>query len=229
MEKQNETQQRSLNWTEIWWIALLHPNTKSHSTIINDPKAGLKWGIIWSAITSTLIWFVNPLREVWVGLINNNFGFQTASIFKILGAVASPIIGILTLLFFAAFAHNFTRLFGGQGKVKILVYAWAVIQFPFFILIGLARLIPYLLPASRGYPFSATDIILQFVPLAIMSLVLLYLLYVQIVAFSAVEGFSIGKGLGILVLITLVISILGVILGYGVREFLLNQGPYIGY
>src|SRR5512135_2726025 len=123
--------QTSLNWFEIWRMAFLHPTIHSFSRMISDPKASIQLGILWSVITSLIIWIVGPQRTIWWGLVANQFGLEAASYFVVIGTVSFPILGVIALLINAAIAHGLSKLFAGAGTLHQLVFCWGVMQLPF--------------------------------------------------------------------------------------------------
>ena len=231
METETNSIQISLNWFEIWRMAFLRPTVKTFSRIISDPKASTKWGIIWMAITVFMIWWIGPQRPIWWGQAANIFGFKAASYFVVIGAIAAPILGVSAMLITSAIAHGLARLFEGAGTFHQLVYCWGVMQFPFILFSALSfYLLPYLyfifrLLSSGEYTFSTARIILLIIALIAMALIL-YLFYAEVVAFSAVEKFDIGKGFGILILLAIIVGIASAWLSSGFRAVVMRSLRY---
>jgi hypothetical protein len=220
METKADPTQLSLKWFEIWRIAVFHPTIQTFSQIVSDPKASTRRGIIWMGITALIIWIVGPQRDLWWGLVANQFGLKTASYFVVIGTIVSPILGVIALLINAAMSHGLARLFNGAGTFHQLVFCWGVIQLPFILFSGLAfNLLPYTysifrLLSSNELNFSVMRIILL-ISVLIAIAGILYLFYAQVVAFSAVEKYGIGKGFGILILLAIVLGIASACLSFG--------------
>ena len=225
MKSEADSTQISLNWFQIWRIAFLHPTIKTFSTIANNPKANIQWGVIWIALTSIINWLIGPLSATISGLAWVNFG-RSFYFFLIAGAIVSPILGVVFLLIYAAISHGIARLFKGGGTFQQLVFCWAVIQLPFVLFAGLVLRLPSLLSPSREFTFSSIGLIIQVATMLIVLGIYLYLFYVQVVAFSAIENFGIGKGFGILILQAIVIGVAGGCLSFVFQAALTNLFRY---
>lgn len=227
MKTEIDSTQMSLKWLEIWRIAFLRPTIRTFSRIISDPKASTKWGVVWAAIATFIFWFVSPLTTYLWGIVASLVGLQAASYFWVIGALVSSIFGVSTLLINAAIAHSLARLFNGVGTFHQLVYAWGAMQLPFILVSGLAfRFLPFvyhisLLLLSRQYTLSTLGII-SLISLFMATVVILYLLYAEVVAFSAVEKFGIGKGLGILLLLVVLIGIASTFSSFGFQALVMK-------
>ena len=207
MEIKADQPQTSLSWFEIWRVALLHPTVETFHRIADDPKASIKWGIIWMAITSSIIWFTNPLRSIFDGLVMDNFGLQSFSYFLALGVIISLIVSVIALMIAALVAHGFARLFGGEGKYQQLVYCWGVMLLPFVLVSGLVSHVPAIFPSSRTFAFSRVGMIVQIISIALFVGVSLYQLYAEVIAFAAIEKLGFWKSIGILLLTTIIVGI----------------------
>jgi hypothetical protein len=211
---------QSMKWSEIWRLAILRPTINSFTRIIDDPKASTIWGIVWMAIATLIGWLVGPQRTVLSGYAGNLFGPQAMGNFQIIGAIAFPILGVIGLLITAAISHGLARLFTGKGSYRQLVFCWGVMLLPFVVLPWLVMFIPSLIFSMRLTLLSAVGRIYSIAYLVIWIVIYLYLFYAQVVAYSAVEKFSIWKGLGILALQAILIGIAGSCLSAGVKELL---------
>jgi hypothetical protein len=223
--------QQSLNWLEIWRMAFLRPTIDSFSRIINDPKASIKWGILWSALSALILWILGPQRSFLWGLVADQFGLEAASYFLVIGTVALPILGVIALLINAAISHGLSRLFAGAGTFHQLVFCWGAIQPPFILFSGLAfNLLPYVYSLFRSLSSSEMNFsvlrIISLVGLLVAVAGILYLYYAQVVALSAVEKFRIGKGLGILILAACVLGIAGAVLSCGFQAVVMKSWRY---
>jgi len=161
-------------------------------------------------IASLLVWFGGPQRPLLTGWVATFVGLDSVLPFLLIGAPLAVALGVISLMITAAISHGTARLFGGVGAYHQLVFCWGVIPPPFALLAALAQYLLPLLAASLASPFSSAWIALQFATLFILAAILLYLTYVQVVTYSAVEQIGVAKGLGILVLQAL---ILGVVFG----------------
>ena len=206
METSAQPIEMPLRWFEIWRIALLHPTIKAFSRLAGDPKASTKRGILWMCVASLTAWVVGPQRPILSGLVASEVGLKAIPIFVLIGAVAAPVIGVTTLLVGAAVSHGLARLLEGKGTYDQLVYSWAAILLPFVLLSGLAMYFPALFPTSRAFILSRVGIAIRISSLIMILAAYLYLSYAEVVAFSAVERFSLGKGLAVLVLQAIVVG-----------------------
>jgi len=227
MGTETNSSQVSMKWFEIWRNAFFHPTIQTYSQIVSDPKANIKWGIIWMAITTMIIWFVGPQRPIWWGLVADNFGLDAASYFMVIGTVVSPIIGVSVFIICVALSHGLARLFNGAGTFRQLVFCWGVMQLPFILFFGLALIIPsymysiFRLLSSSEMNSSALGII-TLISMFLAVAGILYLFYAQVVAFSAVQKVSIGKGFGILILLVIILSLASVCMSVGFQAMLKN-------
>lgn len=212
------------DWFDLWRNALLHPTLKTYSRIGNDPRANTKWGLIWAAIAELVSWIVGPQRSLLVYPIANIFGGQQVYYYvSIFGAPVAVALGVLGLALVVSILHGFARLFQGEGTVRQLFFSWAVMQLPFLLLVGLVVYVPSIFsPSSREFTFSKVGLTLAYSKQFIMLCIYLYLFYAQVVAFSAVEKFSIGKGFGILILLGIILGIASSCLSYGIQGILIR-------
>jgi len=223
--------QRPLNWLEIWRMAFLRPTIDTFSRIMSDPKASIKWGIFWSGISTLILWILGPQRTLLWDLVANQFALEAASYFVVIGTIAFPILGVIAMLINAAISHGLSKLFAGAGTFQQLVFCWGVMQPPFILFSGLALyILPYLYSIFRLLSSSETNFsvlrIIYLISLLIAVAGVLYLFYAQVVALSAVEKFSIGKGLGILILSACVLGIASACLSIGLQAVVLKSLRY---
>jgi len=209
METETDPSQMSLKWFWIWRNAFLRPTINTFSRIISHPKASTKWGITWMAISAFIFWFVGPQRQLLSAIVADQFGLHTLFYFLLIGSIPATILGVIGLLINAAIVHGFSRLFNGAGTFHHLFYCWAVMQLPFILISGLLLNLPSIFPSSRELTFSTVGIIFNTTTLLTAAGVILYLIYAEVVAFSAVEKFRIGKGFSILILLAVIVGIVG--------------------
>jgi hypothetical protein len=226
MDAEANPTQISLKWFEIWRIAILHPTVETFSRIISDPKAGIKWGIIWIAISTFIAWFFG-LQSVVVNNFAAQFPYQAYSNILLVGAIVASIIGVIALLFAAAISRGLARLFGGAGTFYQLFYCWAVISLPFTLLSVLGFRFPYLIPSYSSFIFSTAGMIIQAISLMICVGVNLYQLYAMIVALSAVEKLGIWKSFIILILQAFAVGVAITCLCSGFQALIMNYARRI--
>ena len=218
---------KSFSWFEIWRLAFLHPTIQTFTRISSDPKASLKWGVLWSGVTALIIWIASPLRTIYWGLVADQLGLEAGSYFLIIGTIVFPVLCVTALLINAVISHGLSRLFAGAGTIHQLVFCWGAMQLPFILFSVITYHILYFFYSifrsffhiETGY--SAIGIILLVI-LSIAVAGILYLFYAQVVAFSAIESFSIGKGFGILFLIACILAIASVCFNFGFQSILIK-------
>ena len=220
MDTEINSSQVSLTWFEIWRTAFVHPTIQTFSQIVSDSKTSTRWGILWMAISALIVWIVGPQRTIWWGLVAENFGLDAASNFLVIGPVAFSFLAVIALLINAAVSHGLARLFNGAGTYHQLVFCWGVIQLPFIVFSGLAfNFLPYTYSIFRLLSSSEMNISVMSIILLVSMLIatggILYLFYAQVVGFSAVEKFGIGKGFGVLTMLAVVLGIASVCLSFG--------------
>ena len=216
----------TLRWFDIWRMAFLHPSIKTFSQITSDPKASIRWGVIWMAIATCLVWLFGPLRLLLWGWVATNFGILSSWPVSATGAVVVPLCSVVTLLLSASVAHGLARLFHAEGTFRKLVYCWGVLQLPFVVLALLVLNFPIGFPSWPGTGVSRLAMSFTIAKLVICVIVILYLAYAQVVAFGAVEGFGIWKAFGISVLLSTVLGIIGACLSTGLGELVASAYQY---
>jgi hypothetical protein len=216
-----------MNWFEIWRTAALHPTIQAYSQIVNDPKASIRWGILWMGITALIIWGLDPQRQLWWGMVANHFGPKIATYFNIIGIVVFPLLVVIALLINAAMSHGLAHLFDGSGTYQKLVFCWGVIALPFILFVELGfSFLPFAYNIYRSLSSSEMNFSIMRINLLISALIatagLLYLFYAQLVAFSTVEKFGIGKGFGILILLAIILGVVSVCLSFAVQAMVMK-------
>jgi len=207
METNAEPTQMSLTWLEIWRSSFFRPTVGTFTRIISDPKASIRWGLLWIAITSMVAWFVGPQKPLLSGWVSDNFGPQAGSYFLLIGAIAAAIFGVILMLILADIAHGLARHFDGAGTFHQLFYCWAVMGLPFMLLSELLTYISSLFSSNRLFYFSTAGKAIQIITLLMFNGVNLYLMYAEVVAFSAVEKFRFWKSFGIWLLTGIVFAV----------------------
>jgi hypothetical protein len=131
------------------------------------------------------------------------------------GLCASPLAGLLSIVFFALFValiQWIAKLFGGTGRYEKLLYAFAAITVPFTLvssLFALLGLIPFVGICTGIISFGLS----------------IYALVLQVMAVKAVNRFGWGQAIGSLLTPLIVILILCACV---VIVSLMLLGPVIG-
>jgi hypothetical protein len=220
VETKASASEGSLGWLGVWRIALFHPSRKAFSGIVRDPKASIGWGIAWMAIASLLVWLVGPQRPLLTGWVADMIGLDAVVPFLLVGAPVAAAFGVVSLVITAAISHGLARLFAGAGAYHQLVFCWGIIPLPYVLLSGLATYLPSLFPTSGPFMFSPAWRAVQFATLFILVAIALYLAFVQVVAYGAVEQIGIAKSLGILILQALILGVALACLSFATSQLL---------
>ena len=200
-------------WFQVWMKAVTKPNEQTYIELADSPEATSKTAFIWIFIAGTLSGvFQAILRAIYVAvgntprlpipglekyLQNLPNGGQGSIGSALLAICCAPIVGVLTVLFFAlitAIVQWIAKMFGGTGTFDKLAYVYAAISVPFALVFGVLSLltaIPYV-----GACFG----IISFA-LAIYSIVL------RVMAVKGVNRFGWGPALGAVFIPALVIGL----------------------
>jgi hypothetical protein len=189
-------------WLPVWIKAVTKPNEQTFVEITESPGATTKTALLWVFIAGTVSAIVSGLLSALVGAL----GFQqqiaipgleeyqnlggvdpgTLGVSLITTICASPLAGLLSVLFFAigvALVQWVAKLFGGSGTFEKLAYAIAAIT------------VPFTLVSTVLTPFSAIPI------LGICTGLLsfgfgIYALVLQVMAVKGVNRFGWGPATG---------------------------------
>jgi hypothetical protein len=215
-------------WFAIWIKAATKPSEQTFVEISESPDARMQTAFIWVFIAGTISGIVQAIIQAAYAAMGitpqipgleqfsqqpGDGGFAIGSLVG--GICASPLVGLLSVLFFAigiAITQWIAKLFGGTGTFEKLAYTSAAISVPFTIITSVLTLLGVI-------PFVS-------ICTSIISLILsFYVLYLQIMAVKAVNRFAWGPAIGAVLIPGLVILFLCGCLVIGVLTLL---GPAIG-
>lgn len=219
-------------WPQIWIQALTKPGEQTFINIVENPEATTRTAFIWVFIAGTISMIIQAvLGAIYTAMGiapqlpipgleqymqqpagGGNIGSAITSL--ITGICASPIAGLVSILFFAigvAIVQWIAKLFGGSGNFEKLAYAFAAITVPFTLvsmIFSLFSAVPYLNICTGVVSWGIS----------------LYALYQQIAAVKAVNRFGWGQAAGATLLPAIVIITTCCCLVFGLSAVL---GPAI--
>ncbi|CAG1015579.1 hypothetical protein ANAEL_05302 [Anaerolineales bacterium] len=200
-------------WLSVWIKAVTQPKEQTFVDITEHPDAKAKTAYIWVFIAGTLSGIiqaitmaisaatgaVSPLQQIpgMEQYIPQGTGGGGVGATFIGGLCASPLAGLLYVVFFALFVaiiQWIAKLFGGTGTYEKLLYAFAAIFVPFTLVSSL-----FVLLSAIPFVGLCTWII---------SLILgIYALVLYVTAVKAVNRFSWGQAIGALLIPLVVVLI----------------------
>ena len=188
-------------WLSIWIKAVTQPNEQTFVDITEHPDMSAKAAYIWVFIAGTISGIIQAVANTIRVATGVGSPFQQipgmeqyipqsagggVGISLIGGICASPLAGLLSVVFFALFVaivQWIAKLFGGTGTYEKLLYAMAAIIVPFTIVSSL-----FILLGVIPYVGICTGLI---------SLgLLIYLLILYVMAVKAVNRFGWGQATG---------------------------------
>ncbi len=196
----------SYSWFDTWTKALTKPTEASYQELITDPAAGPGRAYAFIAVTAAISFLIAYLLHMLFGLsiAGENFLFSSA-LGLVCGLPFAIGLTMLALTVSAGLLQWVAGMLGGTGNFSKLVYAFAC----FFAPMSVATSI-----------LSAAPIInLLVYPLMI------YNLFLEVVAIKAVNGFSWGKS--IITMVVPMVVLFGIVCGLTIL-FLALLGPTIG-
>ena len=218
-------------WLPVWIKAVTQPNEQTFVDITESPDANPKTAYIWVFIAGTISGIIQaiassfgsarglsalsqiPGLEQYIPQSSGGGGFAIGSLIG--GVCASPLAGVLSVVFFAlgvAIIQWIAKMFGGTGTYDKLIYAMAAITVPFTLVSAV---------------FSVFSLI-PFVGLCtgLISLGLgIYALVLQVMAVKAVNRFGYGQAVGSVFIPGCVVFIFCACIIFG---GMLLLGPVIG-
>lgn len=219
-------------WLPVWIKAVTKPTEQTFVDITSHPDASSKTAYIWVFIAGTVSAIIQAFgtairAAVGAGsqlqqipgleqyLPETTGGGGGVGIALVSGLCASPVAGLLSIVFFALFVAIIqwvAKLFGGAGSYEKLLYAFAAITVPFTLVSSLFVLL-------GAIPFVGICTGILSLGLSIYSIVL------QVTAVKAVNRFGWGQAAGSVFLPGLVlIFVCACIVGIS----LMLLGPMIG-
>ncbi|MFN8413715.1 MAG: Yip1 family protein [Anaerolineales bacterium] len=216
-------------WLAVWIKVITKPGEQTFIDITETPEATSKTAFIWMFIVGTLSGMVQALLVGIRSLIGAAPQFPIPGLEQFsqqssngggIGSVlisfcASPIAGLLVVLFFAlgvAIIQWIAKLFGGTGTFEKSAYAFAAISVP-------VSLVSLVLTLFSVIPFVGLCTGLISIGLS------LYALFLQITAIKAINRFGWGQAAGSVLIPSLVILF---VCGCLVIGSLMLLGPMIG-
>lgn len=200
-------------WFQVWKKVVTKPSEMTFIEITDGPEATSKTAFIWVFIVGTISGILQAiLQAIYAatggmpqipipGLeqyMQNLPSGGTGSMGSVLIAICcSPLVGLISVLFFALFAaivQWIAKMFGGVGSFDKLVYAFAAISVPFSIVTSVLSLftaIPYVGACFGIITFGIT----------------IYILVLEVMAVKGVNRFGWGPAVGALFIPVLVIFI----------------------
>ncbi len=220
-------------WLPVWIKAITKPNEQTFVDITEHPDAKARTAYIWVFIAGTLSGIIqafaaaitaatgagSPLstntRHGTIFPPNHGGGGEGVGAALIGGLCASPLVGLLSVVFFAlvvAIIQWIAKLFGGTGTYEKLLYAFAAITVPFTIISSLFVLL-------SAIPFVGICTGIISFGLSIYALVL------EVMAVKAVNRFGWGQAAGSVLMPGCVVIIVCACVVIG---GLMLMGPMIG-
>lgn len=227
-----ETKPGVAGWFQVWLKAFTKPSEKTFIELTEGPEAVSKTAYIWIFIAGTVAAIIQAiLQGIYTAMGTmpqlpipglEEYTSQpipsdpSVAIMSILGGLcASPLAGLVSVLFFAigvAIMQWIAKLFGGTGTYDKLAYAVAAISVPY-------TLISALLSLFGAIPFVGLC------TSAILFGMAFYVLYLQIAAVKAVNHFGWGAAAGSVLIPGFVVLLF---CGCLVIGGLMLMGPMIG-
>lgn len=191
-------------WVQTWIMAVTKPNENTFVILTERPEATSRTAFIWvfiagmiSSIMTTILQAIYaamggapqipiPGLEDFQQFNQYNQGGGSVGVTLLIGLCASPLGGLLAVLFFAiitAIVQWIAKLFGGTGSFEKLAYALAAITVPFTLISAILTLlgaIPFV-----GYCTGIISFGLW-----------IYNIVLQVMAVKAVNRFGYGQAVG---------------------------------
>lgn len=190
-------------WFSIWLKAVTKPSEQTFVDITESPNANSKTAYIWVFIAGTISAILqafasaiyaaagtgSPLQQIpgleqYIPQSTGGGGGVGAALIG--GLCASPVAGLLSILFFAIFVaiiQWIAKLFGGSGTYDKLLYAFAAITVPVSVvssLLAILSAIPFVGICTGVISFGLS----------------IYALVLQVMAVKGVNRFGVGQAVG---------------------------------
>ena len=188
MESVSDQNGTPRKWHEIWWQVCRHPGPTTFTLILQEADVSSERGFKWVALVSLGVILAGILGTL-VGPNSSMLGnlFGSIAIYLVCGILLAPVFAVIGLALTAGLYHLIAKLFGGAGEWSRLVYCFAAIQAPLFLVSTVLSLMNIFLQQAGWLSLCALP----------FSLALgFYSLYQYISAISAVENISMWKSAG---------------------------------
>jgi hypothetical protein len=133
---------RSLEWSEVFQMAVTQPNTQAYETILNDPQASTRRAYVWIIACATIAYGIQYLGQLlWGGTRFTN----TNEFSPLCAVVCLPFVGVLSLVGFligTGIQHLAAKVLGGKGDFDDMVYLNAAWTAPLSVVSAAISLIP---------------------------------------------------------------------------------------
>lgn len=218
-------------WFPVWMKAVTKPSEQTFVDITEHPDANAKTAYIWVFIAGTISGIIqafvaaitaatgaaSPLQQIpgMEEYLPQSTGGGGVGAALIGGLCASPLAGLLSVVFFALFVaiiQWIAKLLGGTGKYEKLLYGFAAITVPITVvssLLALLSAIPYVGICIGVISFGLS----------------IYALVLQAMAVKAVNRFGWGQAIGALLIPLVVVLVVCACIVIGSLTLL---GPVIG-
>jgi len=177
---------------QIWINALTKPNEQTFIEIASSPNAKSTTAFLWVFLASLVQFFFSSfvqgaaIRQVLEQQGRGNLPLSGVGLTILTAVCGAPIVAAIAVAFFAigvALIQWVAKMFGGRGNFDQLAYTFAAVSAPFtlvatvFVLLG-------------AIPFVGTCFRI------IIGVAGLYVLFLEITATKAVNGFGWGQAAG---------------------------------
>ncbi|MHC1782524.1 MAG: hypothetical protein AB9891_07155 [Anaerolineaceae bacterium] len=121
----------SLSSWQVWKTIFTHPKVESYQTLIDDPKAGFKRGLIWTGLSNLLCYTVLMLPPaLFFGTLALSMLFRPESmalglLMVIMAAALIPVLAgwaVVSVLIQVGICHLVARKLGGTGQYEKLFF-----------------------------------------------------------------------------------------------------------
>ncbi len=187
---------------QVWMNAVTKPNEQTYADMAASPNAKSTTAFLWVFVASLIQFFLTFLvqgavmRQILEQSGRGNFPLRGVGFTLVFSICGAPIGALIVTLFFAigtAIIQWVAGMFKGRGTFDQMAYTFAAIQAPFAVVSGVFALfsaIPYV-----GLCFRI-----------VLSLLVLYILVLEIMATKGVQQFGWGEAAGSVLLPGLVVG-----------------------
>lgn len=187
----------SFTWYQAWKKALTKPSLATFEELIRDPHASAKRAYCWMFFSSLILGGITSLITLGLYFLSFPESIKISQLIDdfISNGLIFAGISVLYLIVNAGVLHFIAHALRGTGSFSKLVYALAVYRSPFYLIVGMGKLLFGLNPCL-------VNLIVQ--PSAI------YCIILDILATRVVYQFDLGKAVltNAIIYFPLVISII---------------------